>query len=289
MPFKHKLFKQLIIRDLNLTYTLRTSLQIILLLGNLIFNNLAKTLAMNLYGLIGHPLSHSFSKKYFTEKFEKENITDSKYELFDIDHINKLKSVLEENSNLKGLNVTIPYKEDVIPFLTKLSAEAKEIGAVNTIKIDGNILIGHNTDYFGFKQSLKPFIEINHERALILGTGGASKAVAYALKSININCLFVSRNPKNENEISYDEVNKYVIKHHQIIVNTTPVGTFPNVNEKPLIDYDAITSNHLLYDLVYNPTETIFLKKGKEKGAITINGYQMLQLQAEKAWEIWSL
>ncbi|MCB9361577.1 MAG: shikimate dehydrogenase [Flavobacteriales bacterium] len=244
---------------------------------------------MNLYGLIGHPLSHSFSKKYFTEKFEKEDITNSSYELFDIDAVEKVKSILELNTNLKGLNVTIPYKKSIIPFLTELSTEAKEIGAVNTIKIEGNKLIGHNTDYFGFKQSLKPFIEINHERALILGTGGASKAVAYALNSININCLFVSRNPKNDNEISYDDINEYVIKHHQIIVNTTPIGTFPNIDERPNLDYNLITPSHLLYDLVYNPSETVFLKEGKEHGAITLNGYQMLQLQAEKAWEIWNL
>jgi shikimate dehydrogenase len=243
---------------------------------------------MNLYGLIGHPLSHSFSKKYFTKKFEKEKIEDCKYELFDIDSIEKLTSVLNQNTKLKGLNVTIPYKESVIPYLTELSPEAKEIGAVNTIKIEGDKLIGYNTDYFGFKQSLKPFIEINHERALILGTGGASKAVEYALNSININCLFVSRNPKNDNEICYDDINEYVIKHHQIIVNTTPIGTFPNINDKPNLDYSLITSNHLLYDLVYNPAETLFLKEGRQRGAITLNGYQMLQLQAEKAWEIWN-
>lgn len=242
---------------------------------------------MKLYGLIGHPLSHSFSKKYFTEKFEKGKIEGCKYELFDIDSIEKFPSLLNQTTNLKGLNVTIPYKESVIPYLTELSSEAKEIGAVNTIKIEGDKLIGYNTDYFGFKQSLKPFIEINHERALILGTGGASKAVAYALKSININCLFVSRNPKNDNEISYQDVNEYVIKHHQIIVNTTPIGTFPNIAEKPKIDYNLITSGHLMYDLVYNPAETLFLKEGKQRGAITLNGYQMLQLQAEKAWKIW--
>lgn len=250
---------------------------------------MAEIETMKLYGLIGHPLSHSFSKKYFTEKFEKEDIADCKYEFFDIDNIEKLSSILKQNPDLIGLNVTIPYKESVIPYLTELSPEAKEIGAVNTIKIDGEKLIGYNTDYFGFKQSLKPFIEINHERALILGTGGASKAVAYALKSININCLFVSRNPKNDNEISYDDINDYVIKHHQIIVNTTPIGTFPNINDKPNLDYSLITSGHLLYDLVYNPTETVFLREGKQRGAITLNGYQMLQLQAEKAWEIWNL
>jgi len=243
---------------------------------------------MNVYGLIGHPLTHSFSKKYFTEKFEKESINNSLYELFDIDSIDQLTNIINNNSNLKGLNVTIPYKEQVIPFLTSLSDEAKKIGAVNTIKIEGDELIGHNTDYFGFKQSLKPFIKITHERALILGTGGASKAVYHALKDLNIGCLFVSRNPKNKNEIGYNDVNEYVIKHHQIIINTTPVGTFPAINNKPAINYSFLTPNHLLYDLVYNPEETAFLREGKLKGSMTFNGLQMLQLQAEKTWEIWN-
>lgn len=243
---------------------------------------------MKLYGLIGHPLSHSFSKKYFTEKFVKEHITDCEFLLFDISNIKEFRNVLEQNPNLKGLSVTIPYKETVMEYLDEINDEAQQIGAVNTIKIENNKLIGYNTDYFGFKQSLKPFLEISQERALILGTGGASKAVFYALNSLNIKCLFVSRNPKNENEISYEEVNEYVIRNHQIIVNTTPIGTFPNMNEKPAINYNEITSRHLLYDLVYNPAETQFLKEGKQKGAITLNGLQMLQLQAEKAWEIWN-
>lgn len=243
---------------------------------------------MKKYGLIGHPLTHSFSQKYFTDKFEKEQITGCEYQLFDIKTINELSGVLKSNPELKGLNVTIPYKEQVIPFLDKISDDAKLIGAVNTIKIEDNKLIGYNTDYFGFKQSLKPFIEISQERALIIGTGGASKAIFHALSSLNINCLFVSRNPKNDNEISYDDVNEYVLKHHQIIVNTTPVGTFPNITEKPEIDYNYITPKHLLYDLVYNPAETQFLLEGKKRGAIVLNGYQMLQLQAEKAWEIWN-
>lgn len=243
---------------------------------------------MNTYGLIGHPLTHSFSKKYFTEKFEKEQINHCEYLLFDIPNISDLKAILKQHPTLKGLSVTIPYKEVVMDYLDEIDAEAKKIGAVNTIKIEGNKLIGYNTDYFGFKQSLKPFIEISQERALILGTGGASKAVYHALTSLNINCLFVSRNPKNDNEISYEEVNEYVIKHHQIIVNTTPIGTFPKVDEKPNIDYSLITSKHLLYDLVYNPAETQFLLEGKKLGAIVLNGLQMLKLQAEKAWEIWN-
>lgn len=243
---------------------------------------------MNLYGLIGHPLTHSFSKKYFSDKFENNHITNCFYELFDIDNIKKITELLKSHPNLKGLNVTIPYKEKIIPFLSELNPEAKKIGAVNTIKIEDKKLIGYNTDYYGFKQSLKPFIEITHERALILGTGGASKAVFHALNDLNIQCLFVSRNPKNENEISYDDVNEYVLKYHQIIINTTPIGTFPNVNDKPNLEYEYITSGHLLYDLVYNPEQTQFLTEGKLKGAIILNGLQMLKLQAEKSWEIWN-
>ena len=243
---------------------------------------------MNTFGLIGHPLTHSFSKKYFTEKFEKEQINHCEYLLFDIPNIIDLIAILKQHPTLKGLSVTIPYKEVVMEYLDEIDAEAKKIGAVNTIKIEGNKLIGYNTDYFGFKQSLKPFIEISQERALILGTGGASKAVYHALTSLNINCLFVSRNPKNDNEISYEDVNEYVIKHHQIIVNTTPIGTFPKIDEKPNIDYSLITSKHLLYDLVYNPAETQFLLEGKKRGAIVLNGLQMLKLQAEKAWELWN-
>jgi shikimate dehydrogenase len=245
---------------------------------------------MKQYGLIGHPLTHSFSKKYFSAKFIRENILDCSYTLFDIESIAHLKDILLNNSNLKGLNVTIPYKESVIPFLTEIDSKAKAIGAVNTIKIstDKKKVKGFNTDYDGFKNSLKPFLNIHHERALILGTGGASKTVRFVLNELNIDCLMVSRNPKNSNEISYEEVNKYVMMHHQIIINTTPVGTFPKINQCPDIAYDMLTTKHLLYDLVYNPEETLFLKKGNEKGCITINGLQMLQIQAEKAWKIWN-
>tara|TARA_B100000809_G_scaffold247024_1_gene275607 strand:+ start:14757 stop:15503 length:747 start_codon:yes stop_codon:yes gene_type:complete len=242
------------------------------------------------YGLIGHPLSHSFSEKYFTEKFEKENISNCSYKSFDIENIDILPKLIETTENLRGLNVTIPYKEKVLPFLTDIDATAKAIGAVNTIKLTYNkkVLKGYNTDYYGFKKSLKPFLDINHERALIFGTGGASKTVKYVLNELNIDCLIVSRSPKNDDEISYEDVNEYVIKHHQIIINTTPVGMFPDIESFPKFDYNNITPKHLLYDLIYNPLETEFLKKGKQQGCITLNGLQMLKLQAEKSWEIWN-
>jgi shikimate dehydrogenase len=253
------------------------------------------------FGLIGYPLSHSFSKKYFTEKFEKEQLTDLTYHLFPIETIDELPELLKKNPDLKGLNVTIPYKESVIPFLDELHETAKEIGAVNCIKIiqdeskpDGKKLIGYNTDAFGFRQSIKPFLETQHERALILGTGGASKAVHYILKSIGIDCYFVTRQKiidnqlVTKNEFSYEELNEYVIAAFKLIVNTTPVGTYPNVTDAPAIPYEFITPNHLLYDLVYNPPETEFLKKGKKMGAATVNGLSMLHQQAEEAWRIWN-
>lgn len=245
---------------------------------------------MKQYGLIGYPLTHSFSKKYFTDKFNKENISDCFYELFNIENINLFPNIIKENPNLKGLNVTIPYKELILPFLTNIDDTAKKIGAVNTIKINdkNNQLKGYNTDYYGFKKSLKPFLDINHERALIFGTGGASKTVKYVLNELNIDCLLVSRNPKNENEIAYKDINNYVIKHHQLIVNTTPVGMFPNTENYPLFNYEYLTQKHLLYDLIYNPTETEFLKKGKLKGSNILNGMEMLKFQAEKSWEIWN-
>jgi len=243
---------------------------------------------MKQYGLIGYPLSHSFSKKYFTKKFIKENISNCKYDLFELENISQLPTLVRTQNNLIGLNVTIPFKQSVLPFLDKIDEIAAKIGAVNTIKIIDNELIGFNTDYYGFKQSLKPFISTFHQRALILGTGGAAKSVFHVLKELNIDCLFVSRNPTQENEIAYKDVNEYVIKHHQIIVNTTPVGMFPNINDAPNIPYQFLTKNHLLYDLIYNPAETPFLKKGKEKACIILNGYQMLVLQAEKSWKIWN-
>ena len=244
---------------------------------------------MKQYGLIGYPLTHSFSKNYFTEKFEKENILDCSYDLFDLENINEFPEILKNNPNLRGLNITIPHKESILNFLTEIDTTAKEIGAVNTIKIfDQNNIKGYNSDYYGFKKSLKPFLDINHERALIFGTGGASKTVKYALNELNIECLLVSRNPTNKKEIAYNDINEYVIKHHQLIINTTPVGMFPNIENLLDFDYESLGKKHLLYDLIYNPSETQFLRKGKQKGCITLNGIEMLKLQAEKSWEIWN-
>lgn len=245
---------------------------------------------MKQFGLIGKSLKHSFSKTYFENKFKKENINDSKYNLFELDSIKELNDIIQNTPKLLGLNVTIPYKESVLSELDEIDITAQKIGAINTIKIDKKTKLkkGYNTDYNGFKNSLKPFLENTHERALILGTGGASKAVSFVLEELNIDYLHVSRTPDNKKQICYNEVNEYVIKYHQIIVNTTPLGMYPSIETMPDIDYSLLSSNHLLYDLVYNPEETIFLKKGKEKGCITINGLQMLKIQAEKSWEIWN-
>jgi shikimate dehydrogenase len=256
------------------------------------------------FGLIGYPLSHSFSKKYFTEKFEKNNIIDCEYNLYPIERINALPQLIAHTPTLSGLNVTIPYKESVIPFLDELDETAKAISAVNCIKIvSGNEyqvssikyqvprLIGYNTDVYGFRQSIKPFLEMHHERALILGTGGAAKAVEYVLKEIGIDCYFVSRT-KNQQSSSklflYEELNEYIINAFKLIVNTTPIGMYPHINEAPQLPYNYITSSHLLYDLVYNPIETEFLKHGKLQGASVVNGLSMLHQQAEEAWRIWN-
>ena len=247
---------------------------------------------MKTYGLIGYPLSHSFSAGYFKKKFEKENITDSEYKNFEIPSIDLLPEIIKNNPDLIGLNVTIPYKEQVIPFLDELDEAAKEIGAVNTIKIFRNgdkiILKGYNTDVYGFKETLKPLLKNNHQRALILGTGGAAKAVEYVLKNIGLSVLYISRKPENDNERGYNELNEIAIKNFPVIVNSSPIGMYPNVDACPDIPYEFITSNNLLYDLIYNPAETLFLKKGKEKGALIQNGLPMLELQAEKAYEIWT-
>lgn len=240
------------------------------------------------FGLLGKNISYSFSKKYFTEKFEKINFTHYSYKNFDVESIEQFPEILTNTKNLKGLNVTIPYKEAVIPYLTKLSKNAKIIGAVNVIKIakDGT-LKGYNSDFYGFKKALKPLLKKQHQRALILGTGGASKAVAYALRKLNIDYDFVSRNP-SEYQLSYEELTKELFSEYQIIINTTPVGTFPNIDECPPLDYSLFTEDHIAFDLIYNPMETKFLRLAKEQGAKTKNGYDMLVFQAEKAWEIWN-
>lgn len=245
---------------------------------------------MHKLGLLGKNISYSFSKAYFKKKFEDEQIDDVSYENFDIEDIGLFPILINNTSGLKGMNVTIPYKEAVIPFLDKLNKKAKEIGAVNTIKITkDHKLIGYNTDYYGFKKSLKPLLKPHHKNALILGTGGASKAVAYSLKKLNINYLYVSRQAKTGVDLTYDALTNDIIKKHQLIINCTPLGTFPNTDNRPDIPYDAISKDHILYDLIYNPEETTFLKLGKRQLATTINGLNMLKFQAEKAWSIWNL
>ena len=244
---------------------------------------------MKKYGLIGYPLSHSFSEKYFRKKFEKENITDCEYNNFSLKNISELPDLIKNTTNLKGLNVTIPYKEKIIPFLDKIHKTAKQIGAVNAIKLEKNTnkttLIGYNTDAYGFRKSLINKLENPHKKALILGTGGASKSIKYVLNNLKINYLLVSRK-KTENTILYSELSREIIEQHTLIINTTPLGMFPNIENFPDIPYDFITKKHLLYDLIYNPEKTVFLQKGKQKSAKIINGLQMLELQAEMSWEI---
>lgn len=244
---------------------------------------------MKKLGLIGYPLSHSFSKKYFEEKFRKENLTDFSYNTFPLKNISEFTALMQKESDLLGLSVTIPHKETVIPFLTALDPIADEIGAVNCIKNEKGKLIGYNTDAFGFRQSLRPFLDANHTKALIFGTGGASKAVAYVLRNLGINFWFVSRaQNKFGNTITYDELTEDIIASCKLLVNCTPVGMSPNNEAFLPLPYNAITPQHLAYDLIYNPEETVFLKKAKEQGALISNGYNMLVFQAEEAWRIWN-
>ena len=242
-----------------------------------------------LFGLLGKNISYSFSRGYFTDKFEKLKLNKSKYVNFDLQNIEDFPTIINDNKHLKGINVTIPYKEEIIPFLSKIDKTAKKIGAVNTIKFTkrGN-LKGYNSDVVGFENSLIPLLKKHHKRALVLGTGGASKAIAYALKRNKIKYKFVSRNPEGKKEISYDSLTQEVMEKHTIIINSTPLGTFPDVDKCPNIPYQFITKNHILYDLIYNPAITTFLSKGNEKEAITKNGLQMLELQAEESWRIWN-
>jgi shikimate dehydrogenase len=238
------------------------------------------------FGLIGKTLGHSFSKTYFEEKFQKEQLSDSfdNYELPAITDISNVFSI----SDLKGLSVTIPYKEVIIPYLDSLSEEALAIGAVNCISFQSGQRIGHNTDAFGFHQLIKPFLTNEHERALILGTGGASKAVAYVLKNIGLDVLWISRNPQKEKEFSYDSINEHMLHACKVIINCTPVGTFPDVDACVPFPFASLTETHLCIDLIYNPEETTFLRNSKLQGATTLNGLSMLKEQANKAWEIWN-
>jgi len=243
-------------------------------------------------GLIGYPLSHSFSVKYFKEKFSREGISEFEYRNYPIPTVQELKPLIEEKEDLIGLNVTIPHKEAVMPLLDEIDPEAAEIGAVNTIWIkrsSGKIhLKGYNSDAYGFRESLIPLLGASHQNALVLGTGGASKAVTYVLGQLGIAYQYVSRDPAGD-QLHYLDLCYAIIKRHTLIINTTPLGTYPDTSAFPNIPYDLITSDHILYDLVYNPPETEFLRLGKQKGASVMNGHEMLILQAEKSWEIWNL
>lgn len=245
---------------------------------------------MNKLGLLGKNISYSFSRSYFKQKFEDENIENTTYENFDIDSIDLFPSIIKNTANLKGLNVTIPYKQDVMLFLDKVNKKAKAIGAVNTIKITKKgKLVGYNTDCYGFSKSIEPLLKSHHKKALILGTGGASKAIAFSLKKLGIDYKYVSRKQSEGISYTYETLTETIIKEHQIIINCTPLGTFPNIDNCPDIPYKAVTNQHILFDLIYNPEETKFLQLGKDNGAVTENGLNMLKLQAEKAWSIWNL
>jgi len=247
---------------------------------------------MKQYGLIGFPLSHSFSKKYFTEKFDRENIPDARYDLYPIASVDELPGLLKQYPDLLGLNVTIPHKLNVMAFLDRIDEGAKKAGAVNCIKIittDNNekVLEGYNTDVYGFEASLKPLLKPLHRRALVLGDGGAARAVKSVLKDLGISYQIVTRREAPGN-LLFSDLKPQDIADHLLIINTTPLGTYPKVEECPPIPYEAISSKHLLYDLIYNPEQTLFLKQGADIGAQTKNGYEMLLLQAEKSWEIWT-
>ncbi|ALU26754.1 shikimate dehydrogenase [Myroides odoratimimus] len=240
------------------------------------------------YGLIGKNIDYSFSRTYFAEKFEKLKDRKSIYVNFDLQNINEFSKILEDHKDTKGLNVTIPYKQSIIPYLDSLSKKAIAIGAVNTIQINKKgQLKGYNTDWYGFYHSLKPMLKFHHKRALILGTGGASKAIEYALKKLGIKYTFVSRT-KEEYNLTYSELTEEVMNHYTIIINTTPVGTFPNIDQMPEVPVHLLSKRHIVYDLIYNPEETTLMKEAKVYGAKVKNGYEMLVLQAEKAYKIWN-
>ena len=242
---------------------------------------------MRVFGLIGYPLSHSFSRKYFTEKFLREGIADCRYENFPIEDIDLLPALLQDNPSLQGLNITIPYKEKVIPFLTVQSPVVQEMGACNCIHLKGGVLTGYNTDVSGFEQSLLPALAAHHQRALILGTGGAAKAVEYVLRKRGMHYRYVSRKPV-AGQLSYADITADELTAYTLIINTTPLGMYPNVDSYPPLPYEAISSRHYLFDLVYNPSVTAFLAQGAARGAVTKNGADMLIIQAEESWKIWN-
>ena len=247
---------------------------------------------MRQYGLIGKVLSHSFSKKYFDNKFKTLGDKNCNYDLFELKSIEDIHTLLA-NDSLCGFNVTIPYKQSILQYIDEVSAEALQVGAVNVVKIERSkagipFLKGYNTDIYGFKYSLLPLLKTNHRRALIFGTGGASKAVAYVLKSLNIDYKFVSRTQTGENILAYSDINDKLLSECNLLINTTPAGMYPNITESPFIDFKLLTPQHLCYDLIYNPEKTLFLQQSEIYGATIKNGYDMLVLQAEKSWTIWN-
>jgi shikimate dehydrogenase len=247
---------------------------------------------MRLFGLIGYPLSHSFSAKYFAKKFASENISDADYQLFPLEDISEITTLISLHRDLQGFNITIPYKLAILPYLDHISDEAKSIGAVNCVKIERNesgyTLTGYNTDVYGFRESLLPALKPFHTKALVLGTGGAAKAVCYTLNELGLKYTLVSRTGNLGSVLSYTQLTEKIISDNQLIINTSPLGTFPDIDKCPDIPYHFLTKKHLLFDLIYNPAETKFLRLGREAGAQTLNGSIMLELQAEKSWEIWN-
>ncbi len=243
---------------------------------------------MRLFGLIGYPLSHSFSKKYFTEKFEQEGLTDCQYELFPIKSINELKQILKHSQGIEGLNVTVPYKQLVLRHLTSTINIPEGVRACNCIKIKKDRLFGFNTDCIGFEKSFVPLIKPHHKKALVLGNGGSAEAIVFVLKRMGIDFALVSRTIHDGSMLTYKDVTEKIIKEHSIIINTTPLGMYPDSAACPDIPYQFISDKHLLYDLIYNPAKTLFLQKGEERGAAIKNGEEMLVLQAEESWRIWN-
>lgn len=238
---------------------------------------------MRNYGLIGQAISYSFSATFFAEKFQRENIDDAQYQTYDLKHLEDIDALIA-TENLSGFNVTIPFKEQIIPYLDALSEETQVVGAVNCVKIADGKKIGYNTDVYGFQESLESFLGELRPNALILGNGGAAKAVAFVLEQMNIHFKIVSR----KGEFRYENLDETILQNHSLIINCTPLGTFPNVEEKPPIPYEFLNEQHFLFDLIYNPEKTAFLQSGEEKGTKIQNGYDMLVFQAEKSWEIWN-
>lgn len=239
------------------------------------------------FGLLGKNISYSFSKGYFTEKFKTLGLTDHSYVNFDLPKIEDIEAIVRDTEDLVGFNITIPYKEAIFPYLTAVDPKAKAIGAINVVKVEENGLKGYNTDVIGFERSIAPHLKKYHKKALVLGTGGASKAVVFALNALGLSCQLVSR-IAGDNKWSYDDLSKDIMSEYTVIVNCTPLGTYPNIDAKPAIPYQYITKEHLVYDLIYNPETTSFMKYSQNNGATAVNGHKMLKLQAEAAWEIWN-